>query len=105
MIYSDDIIILSKTFDEHSENLSPIFERLKSANLKMNPKKCCLLRKQVSFLGHLVSENAKYTDPSKLASVKTDQSLKLFKTFEASKGYAHTIKSLSQNLQIFQTST
>lgn len=84
MIYLDDIIILSKTFDEHSENLSPIFERLKSANLKMNPKKCCLLRKQVSFLEHIVSENAKYTDPSKLASVKTDQSLKLFKTFEAS---------------------
>ena len=70
MVYLDDIIILSKTFDEHLENLRQVFERLKSANLKMNPKKCCLLQKQVSFLGHIVDANGISTDPSKLESVK-----------------------------------
>lgn len=70
MVYLDDIIILSKTFEEHIENLRQVFERLKSANLKMNLKKCCILQKQVSFLGHVVSENGISTDPSKLESVK-----------------------------------
>lgn len=64
------IIILSKTFDEHIENLRQVFEKLKSANLKMNPKNYCLLQKQVSFLGDVVSENGISTDPSYLESVK-----------------------------------
>ena len=70
MVYLDDIIILSKTFDEHLENLRQVFERLKSANLKMNPKKCCLLQKQVSFLGHVADASGISTHPSKLESVK-----------------------------------
>lgn len=102
MVYLDDIIILSKTFEEHIENLRQVFERLKSANLKMNLKKCCILQKQVSFLGHVVSENGISTDPSKLESIKNWPVPKLLKISEVSYGYVHTIESLSQNLQILQ---
>lgn len=70
MVYLDDIIILSKTFDEHIQNLEQVFERLKTANLKMNPKKCKLLQKQVSFLGHVVNENGISTDPEKIEAVQ-----------------------------------
>lgn len=70
LVYLDDIIILSKTFDEHLENLTQVFERLKGANLKMNPKKCILLQKEVSFLGHIVSEEGIATDPSKIEAIK-----------------------------------
>lgn len=79
MVYLDDIIILSKTFEEHIENLRQVFERLKSANLKMNLKKCCILQKQVSFLGHVLSENGISTDPSKLESIKNWPVPKLLK--------------------------
>lgn len=91
-----------KTFEEHIENLRQVFERLKSANLKMNLKKCCILQKQVSFLGHVVSENGISTDPSKLESIKNWPVPKLLKISEVSYGYVHTIESLSQNLQILQ---
>ena len=70
LVYLDDIIIMSKTFDEHVENLRQVFERLRQANLKMNPKKCVLLQKEVSFLGHIVSENGVATDPSKIDTIK-----------------------------------
>ena len=47
-----------------------VLERLKNANLKLNPKKCSLLRKNVAFLGHQVSEQGIATDPAKLQAVK-----------------------------------
>ena len=70
LIYLDDIIVYSKTFDEHLENLKVVFERLKNVNLKLNPKKCNLLCKKVAFLGHEVSEQGIATDPAKIQSVK-----------------------------------
>lgn len=36
----------------------------------MNPKKCILLQKEVSFLGHIVSEEGVATDPSKIEAIK-----------------------------------
>lgn len=61
---------MSKTFDEHVENLRQVFERLRLGILKINPKKCVLLQKGVSFLGHIVSENGVATDPSKIDTIK-----------------------------------
>ena len=69
LIYLDDIIVYSKTFEEHLQNLRLILERLKEANLKLNPKKCNLLCTKVSFLGHEVSETGIATDSSKIQVV------------------------------------
>lgn len=38
IVYLDDIIIISKTFDEHLERLKIVFDRLRAANLKLNLK-------------------------------------------------------------------
>ena len=70
LIYLDDIIVYSKTFKEHLENLKVVFERLKNANLKLNPKKCNLLCSKVAFLGHEVSEQGIATDPEKAKTVR-----------------------------------
>ena len=53
----DDIICHSKTFDEQLVNLELLFERLRKANLKLNPKKCHLFQTQVTFLGHSICQN------------------------------------------------
>lgn len=45
------------------------FWGLRKAILKMNPKKCVFLQKEVPFLGHIVSENGIATDPPKIDSV------------------------------------
>ena len=66
----DDIIVYSKTFKEHLENLKVVLERLKHANLKLNPKKCKLLCPKVAFLGHEVSEQGIATDPAKIQAVR-----------------------------------
>ena len=55
MIFVDDIIIFSKTFEEHLARLSLVFDRLREANLKLKPSKCHFACSSVSFLGFLVS--------------------------------------------------
>ncbi|CAG2229314.1 Retrovirus-related Pol polyprotein from transposon 17.6,Retrovirus-related Pol polyprotein from transposon 412,Retrovirus-related Pol polyprotein from transposon 297 [Mytilus edulis] len=69
-VYLDDIIVFSKTFDEHLKNLSEVCDRLRSANLKLHPKKCFLLQKEVTFLGHKVSHEGKSTDDEKIKAVQ-----------------------------------
>ena len=56
LIYIDDIIIFSKSIDEHLTHLEGVFRRLREANVKLNPKKCSSVVKQrIEYLGHVVT--------------------------------------------------
>lgn len=70
LIYLDDLIIFSKTFDEHLERLQGVFDRLREHGLKLKPSKCQLVRKEVQYLGHLVSAEGIRTDPDKISKVR-----------------------------------
>jgi len=70
LVYIDDIIVYSATVGEHIERLKKLLDRLRSANLKLKPSKCSLLRAQVSFLGHVVSGEGVATDPEKIRAVE-----------------------------------
>ena len=45
LVYLDDVIILDKTFSEHLASLNQVFDRLRQAGLKLQPKKCHLLQR------------------------------------------------------------
>ena len=66
LIYLDDIIVKGSTFQEHLNNLREVFTRLRAAGLKLSPKKCELFRKEVHFLGHIVSAEGIGLIPRKL---------------------------------------
>ncbi len=70
LIYLDDIIIFSKSFDAHLSDIQAVFDRLKTAGLTLKPKKCFLFRKSVKYLGHIVSEEGISCDPEKVAAVE-----------------------------------
>lgn len=55
LIYLDDVVIFSKTFDEHIERLSTVLDRIRTAGLKLKPEKCQFLQSEVIFRGHVVS--------------------------------------------------
>lgn len=40
MAYLDDIVVIGNSFEDHVANLSNVFGRINSSNLKLNPKKC-----------------------------------------------------------------
>lgn len=70
VVYLDDLNIFSKTFDEHLNHLRMVFDRLKSAGLKLKPSKCSFVRKELYFLGYKVSDQGIQTDPRKIEKVK-----------------------------------
>ena len=65
LVYLDDVIIPGRSLSEHLQNLSAVLDRLRKAGLKLQPPKCVLCRKEVTFLGHIVSEQGIATDPAK----------------------------------------
>ena len=69
VIYLDDIIVYGSTVDETLDRLEIVLQRLRSAKLKLKPKKCHLFQTQVLYLGHVVSENGVHTDPEKTEKV------------------------------------
>ena len=71
LIYPDDIIIFSSGFDEHLEKLEAVFKRLHEHNLKLKGSKCEFFKGQVSYLGHIVSEEGIQTDPEKIEVVRS----------------------------------
>ena len=81
LIYLDDVLVAGRTFAEHIANLRVVFQRFRRASLKLNPKKCFLLQKQVKYLDHVVSESGIATDPEKVEAVRswaTPQVLKVY---------------------------
>ena len=55
LVYIDDVVVLGADFESALANLRVVLERLRVNNLKLKPKKCALLQKQVRYLGRLVS--------------------------------------------------
>ena len=70
MGYLDDIIIFSKTEEEHLQHLEEIFVRLRKFGLKMKREKCSFFKKHIQYLGHLVSEKGFELLPEKLESIR-----------------------------------
>ncbi len=55
LVYIDDIIIYSKTWEEHLRHLDEIFSLLNKAGLKIKPSKCLFAKGEVQYFGHIVS--------------------------------------------------
>ncbi|GFU65993.1 retrovirus-related Pol polyprotein from transposon 17.6 [Trichonephila clavipes] len=70
LVYLDDIIIVGRSFEEHVKNIRRVLQKPKEANLKLRPSKCHLFRREVTYLGHIISAEGVRTDPDKISSVK-----------------------------------
>ena len=69
LIYLDDLLCYSKSFDDHLLHLDKMFQRVRDANLKLSPNKCNFFQKIVSFLGHQISEAGIQPCPKKIKAV------------------------------------
>jgi len=69
-VYLDDIVQYASSMTEHQLKFNKLAERLRKANLKLQPDKCEFLRKEVIYLGHVISENGVKPDPKKIQAVK-----------------------------------
>jgi hypothetical protein len=69
-VYCDDVIIFGRNLDTHNKNLIKVFERFREVNLKLNPLKCDFLKKNILYLGHVVSSEGILPDPQKTKTLE-----------------------------------
>ncbi|CAF4618796.1 unnamed protein product [Rotaria magnacalcarata] len=56
LVYLDDIIVFSKSFDEHLYHLERVLLALQTKHLILNPPKCVFATNQIDYLGHTISQ-------------------------------------------------
>ena len=69
LFYLDDIIVFATTWEEHLARLQ-VFEHLQHAQLKLGADKCTFAAKEVSYLGHWVTEEGLLPNPFLLATIR-----------------------------------
>ena len=71
LVFIDDIIIYSSSFQQHLYHLTQVFDRLAEANLKLQPPKCLFAMSKVPYLGHIISEHGIAPQPDKTSAVES----------------------------------
>lgn len=69
LVFFDDILIHSRTFEEHLEHLRAVFELLHRDHWLVKQSKCVFGQRQLRYPGHIISEAGVATDPTKASAV------------------------------------
>ena len=68
-VYIDDILIFSKSLQDHVSHIGQVLDRLQEAGLKLKPSKCHFICEQVEYLGHLITPKGLLPNPKKVSAV------------------------------------
>ena len=98
IIYLDDIIVFSKTPEEHLTRLQAVFEKLKKAELKLKPLKCEFFNQDLTYLDHVVSKMVYRLIPKRLKQFVDSQCQPMSLKCKASLGLSIIIKDSSRNV-------
>ena len=94
LFYLDDIIVFSSTWEELLACLCQVFEQLRYAQLKLGTEKCTFAVKEVSYLGHRVTEEGLLPDPALLAAIREVPPPKTATEVRSSLGLARVLPAL-----------
>jgi hypothetical protein len=70
IVYLDDILIFSKMEKEHLRHLTLVMRRLQQEKFLINLKKSCFMRKELIYLGFVISSNDLKMDPEKVKEIR-----------------------------------
>lgn len=84
LVYIDDIMIYSKTFEEHLTQVDRVLELIIDAGLKLRPDKCDFLKDQIKYLGHTISSEGIQANDEKIQAIvdwETPQTVESLRSF------------------------
>ena len=90
LVYLDDVIIFSDTFEEHLADIRIVFDLIRSAGLRLKRTKCQFIKESVDYLGHVISRTGIAPDPAKIdkiANYKVPTSADEVRSFLGLAGY------------------
>ena len=70
IVYIDDLLIYSKTTEEHLEHVRKVLTLLRSHQLYAKPEKCMFAMQEIEFLGFIVDHEGLKLDPSKVRAIR-----------------------------------
>ena len=74
ILFFDDILVFSKTLEQHREDLKEVLTLLRKDQWKVKASKCVFGQQQLSYLGHVISPQGVATEPTKIRAVADWQS-------------------------------
>ena len=96
-VYLDDIVVFSRTEEEHMEHLRLIFAALEQHNLKLKTSKCHLFREEVKLLGFIINREGITSDPVKTEAISKMAPPHNVKGVRSFLGMANYYRSLIKN--------
>lgn len=97
-VFLDDILIFSSSFEEHLFHLEKVLLILKNNNISINFKKSNFIKKEVSYLGHIISEKGIRPDEKKIKDIKMLTPPKSIKQLQRLLGYLNWYREFIPNL-------
>lgn len=103
IVYQDDILILTETYEAHVKTVCQVLSALRHKGLKINSKKCTFLCQQVEYLGHVFDKDGVHPNPDKVKCILDAPSPQNIKQVQAFVGlcnyYSRFLPKFSQTLQ------
>eukprot|EP00253_Pinus_taeda_P016851 PITA_16851 len=97
IVYLDDILIFSKTKEEHFRHLQSVLRKLQQNKLLINLKKCTYFQRELVYLGFIIAENELKMDPEKVTAIVTWPSPKSLFEVRSFHGLASFYKKFIRN--------
>ena len=69
IVYLDDILVYSRSKEEHLRHLNYVLQRLQQEKLLLNLKKCLFLKEELVYLGFVISAEGLKMDPKKIKAI------------------------------------
>ncbi|GBG63467.1 hypothetical protein CBR_g38085 [Chara braunii] len=97
VVYLDDILVFSRTLEEHQGHLRQVLEKLREANFKINAKKCDWAKTQVLYLGHVLDGDGVKPEDSKIAAIRDWSTRRTLTELRSFLGLANYYRKLVRN--------
>ncbi|CAI7744132.1 unnamed protein product [Closterium sp. NIES-53] len=98
IVYLDDILIFTKTREQHLRDLDAVFKRLQENRLITKGSKCEFLKQELEFLGHVVSRDGIKIDPANIKTIQEWKSLTNITELQSFLGFVNYVRRFIPNM-------